>query len=233
MKSSKNTLNYKLIILGVSLGLTVSCAAAEFDWLAATTDPTSESENNLKLIKNAERGDPLSQFMLAVQYEYGRASLEKNDAKAFYWYQKAANQDLDKVTYKSSQIGAETGIRFSQDSLGSMYEEGRGVRQNYATAAKWYQKAADYGLPSAQFKLGLMYEEGRGVRQNYATAANLYSEAAKKPHSAAKNNLGRLYEKGLGVRQNKTKAKELYGQACDDGQQVSCNNYRILNEQGY
>ena len=233
MKLSKKTLSYKIIILGISLGLTVSSAAAEFDLLTATTEPVSQAEINLKLKKNAESGDPFAQFMLAVQYEYGRSSLEKSDTKAFYWYQKAANHKLDNVTDKSNQLAAEAGIRLSQDSLGSMYEEGRGVRQNYSTAAKWYQKAADSGLASAQFKLGLMYEEGRGVRQNYSTAANFYIEAAKKSHSSAKNNLGRLYEKGLGVRQNKSKAKELYGQSCDDGEQISCNNYRILNEQGY
>ena len=232
MKLSKKTFSYKIIALGVSLGLTVSSAAAESDLLTAT-ESTSQAESNLNLRKNAESGDPFAQFMLAAQYEYGRSSLEKSDTKAFYWYQKAANHKLDNVTGKSNHVGAETGIILSQDSLGSMYEEGRGVRQNYSTAAKWYQKAADSGLASAQFKLGLMYEEGRGVRQNYSTAANFYSEAAKKLHSSAKNNLGRLYEKGLGVRQNRSKAKELYGQSCDDGVQISCNNYRILNEQGY
>jgi uncharacterized protein len=35
-----------------------------------------------------------------------------------------------------------------QVNLGSMHEQIRGVRQDYAEALKWYRKAADQGEPS-------------------------------------------------------------------------------------
>ena len=54
----------------------------------------------------------------------------------------------------------------AQDSLGAMYEKGQGVRQDYATAVKWYRKAADQGYPKAQYDLGFMYANGRSVRRD-------------------------------------------------------------------
>ena len=59
-----------------------------------------------------------------------------------------------------------------------MYDKGRGVRQDYATACEWYRKAADQGCPAAQYNLGVMYDRGRGVRQDHATACEWYRKAA-------------------------------------------------------
>ena len=71
------------------------------------------------------------------------------------WYRKAAEQ----------------GDAFAQHNLGFMYENGRGVAQDYAEAMRWYRKAAGQGDADAQFNLGVMYQEGRGVKQDYVQAA--------------------------------------------------------------
>ena len=42
-------------------------------------------------------------------------------------------------------------------NLGFMYDNGRGVTQDYAEALKWYRLAAELGLADAQTWLGLMY----------------------------------------------------------------------------
>jgi len=47
-----------------------------------------------------------------------------------------------------------------------MYFNGKGVRQNYSVAAKWFTQAANQGDADAQYKLGWMYDYGRGVDQN-------------------------------------------------------------------
>ena len=52
---------------------------------------------------------------------------------------------------------AEQGIADAQFNLGVMYDEGRGVTQDYNEAVKWYRKSAEQGLRDAQFNLGLMY----------------------------------------------------------------------------
>ena len=46
-----------------------------------------------------------------------------------------------------------------------MYSKGRGVKQNYKTALKWYRKAADQGNATAQYNLGVIHK-GQGVKQN-------------------------------------------------------------------
>ena len=58
-----------------------------------------------------------------------------------------------------------------------MYDEGRGVRQDYAKAVQWYRKAAGQGNAVAQYNLGLMYEEGQGVSKNRKVAKEWYKKA--------------------------------------------------------
>ena len=49
------------------------------------------------------------------------------------------------------------GFAEAQFSLGVMYDEGQGVRQDYYKAVEWYTKAAKQGYADAQFNLALMY----------------------------------------------------------------------------
>jgi TPR repeat protein len=68
--------------------------------------------------------------------------------------------------------------------LGSTYEKGRGVPQDYAQAAAWYRKAADTGDADAQFSVALMYEKGEGVPQDYAQAHLWYNLSASRAPEA-------------------------------------------------
>ena len=61
-----------------------------------------------------------------------------------------------------------------------MYAEGRGVRQDYAEALKWYQKSAGKGFTMAETAIGLMYMEGRGVRQDLKEARKWLERASGK-----------------------------------------------------
>ena len=58
----------------------------------------------------------------------------------------------------------------AQSYLGYMYSTGRGVPQNYITAAYWYFRAANQGETTAQYQLGLLYDKGDGVQQDYIKA---------------------------------------------------------------
>jgi TPR repeat protein len=51
----------------------------------------------------------------------------------------------------------------AQNYLGSLYYEGRGVRQDNREAARWFKRSAKQGLASACNNLGLCYEAGAGV----------------------------------------------------------------------
>ena len=98
----------------------------------------------------------------------------------------------------------------AQTDLGSMYYLGEGVRQDYAKAVEWFEKAANQGNSSAQSNLGLMYYQGLGVSQDYAKAVDLYKKSANQGVAAAQVNLGVMYENGRGVRQDYAKAIDLY-----------------------
>jgi TPR repeat protein len=58
---------------------------------------------------------------------------------------------------------AEQGNASAQTNLGMMYEDGRGIPQDYTEAARWYRKAADQGWPTGQGFLGALYTFGTGV----------------------------------------------------------------------
>jgi len=65
---------------------------------------------------------------------------------------------------------AQQGDAGVQLMLGTMYEEARGVAQDYREAARWYRLAADQGNQFAQVNLGNLYVEGQGVPQDFVQA---------------------------------------------------------------
>ena len=113
---------------------------------------------------------------------------------------------------ESVRRAAEQGDARAQFNLGEMYDQGRGVKQDYAEAAKWYARAANQGNAEAQFSLGWMYVVGRGVARDEAEAVRWYRQAAEQGHTAAQVNLGMMYAEGRGVAQNDTEALRWYEQ---------------------
>jgi TPR repeat protein len=105
---------------------------------------------------------------------------------------------------------ADQGNASAQYNLGTMYEAGQGVPQDYAEAVKWYRKAAEQGDAHAQNNLGTMYEAGQGVPQDYGEAAKWYRKAADQGAARAQYNLGVLYDKGQGVLQDYVEAHKWY-----------------------
>jgi len=69
-----------------------------------------------------------------------------------------------------------------------MYDNGKGVPQDYKTAVKWYRLAAEQGDTLAQYNLGLMYGNGQGVIQDYIRAHMWWNIAAKSGHKNASKN---------------------------------------------
>jgi hypothetical protein len=91
-----------------------------------------------------------------------------------------------------------------------MYDNGRGVPQDYAQAVAWYRKAAEQGDADAQNNLGLRYDKGQGVPQDYAQAVAWFRKAAEQGNALAQNNLGAMYVGGQGVPRLKVVAYALY-----------------------
>ena len=83
------------------------------------------------------------------------------------------------TTLKEWQKAADQGDASAQCNLGTMYENGTGVLQDYKQAVKWYQKAADQGDAGAQFNLGEMYRTGKGVLKDIIKAEYWIKKAAE------------------------------------------------------
>lgn len=129
----------------------------------------------------------------------------------------------------SLEKAAAQGDAAAQFNLGVLYDQGRGVRQDYQKAREWWEKAAAQGHAMAQVKLGFLYYYGQGVRQDYQKAREWFEKAAAQGEATAQVGLGLLYENGHGVRQDLATAKEWYGIACNNGDQTGCDGYRRLN----
>jgi TPR repeat protein len=98
------------------------------------------------------------------------------------------------------------GSASAQFNLGAMYDNGDGVPESDAEAAKWYYLAAAQGHVTAQFNLGVMYANGEGVTEDTAEAATWYRKAADQGDYRAQYNLGALYANGEGVPQSNSES---------------------------
>lgn len=114
------------------------------------------------MMKQAEQGNALSQYMLGVAYGIGEG-VPKDDVKAAYWMEKSANQDVAEA----------------QTLMGTYYAKGQGVLKDYAKAAQWFKKAADNGDDGGKALLGVFYLEGRGVTRDKQAGCMLLREAMK------------------------------------------------------
>ena len=76
-------------------------------------------------------------------------------------YKKKQNKMIKKDKYTINM--AKRGYANAQYNLGYMYSYGKGVKQNYSEAVKWYRLAAEQGNAKTQSNLNYMYEHGEGV----------------------------------------------------------------------
>src|SRR4030067_730070 len=83
------------------------------------------------------------------------------------------------TAYRLIKPLAEQGLPEAQLNLGLLYDNGQGVPQDHAEAAKWYRKAAEQGNAKGQYELGTMHYTGLGGPKDNAKAGTCYSKAAR------------------------------------------------------
>ena len=111
----------------------------------------------------ARAGDAMAQAQYAQMLMTGQG-VEKNEAKAFEWYQKAAL----------------AGNADAQVNMGVFCQTGRfGLKKDFAKAAEWYLKASEQGNAYAQFYLARLYENGNGVERDMKKAVELLGQASR------------------------------------------------------
>nr|XP_028578096.1 protein sel-1 homolog 2 isoform X4 [Podarcis muralis] len=172
----------------------------------------------------AERGDTQIQVYLGQLHLFGRKGLERDHAKAFYYFLKAAN------------AGNSHGMAF--------------LGKNHSEAFKYFHKAAEKGYAQAQFQLGLMYHNGSGVKRDYKLAFQYFYLASQNGQPLAVYHLAEMYATGMGAFRSCQNAVKLYRTVCELGRwsdkfltahfayqtgnvESSLVQYALLAEMGY
>jgi hypothetical protein len=138
----------------------------------------------------ADQGHSYGQVRLGICH-YGGHGVERNMTRAQELFANSARAGnafgqcwkgiadpagLDaKVAYY--RLSAEQGNCAGQRCLADCLENGRGVNQNLAEAAKYYRLAAEQGHGSAQADYARMLENGSGVTRDYLHAGHYYLRA--------------------------------------------------------
>jgi len=130
------------------------------------------------------------------------------------------------------RTAAAKGNASAEYEIGERYAEGRGVAQNLAEAAEWFERAAKHGLAPAQFRLGGLYEKGLGVQKNLETARRLYSAAGEAGNAKALHNLAVLYAEGIDGKPDYLTAAKWFRKAADYGVTDSQYNLAVLYARG-
>lgn len=107
--------------------------------------------------------------IMGDNYFNGDNGYEVDYYEAFKWYKKAAD----------------AGNKYSQNSLGICYKEGKGTYQSDYEAASWFEKAYRNGNPDGAYNLANCYSNGEGRTKDRKRALDLYVEAAKMGHPNA------------------------------------------------
>lgn len=170
----------------------------------------------------AELGDSDCMALLGAMYTDGLGN-EKDDAKALYWYEKAAEHGRVKSMVQAAdcyrkgigteidqnaalrwyECAAQNGDRAGQFYLALCYEKGRGVEKDPTQAVEWYQKASDQGNTTAMSNLGWMYADGNGVPKDEEHAVRLFRQAMDKGSIRGKYSIGRCMVEGIGMEVDK------------------------------
>jgi len=110
-----------------------------------------------------------------------------DEAKALYTDSKF------KEAYQVAAPLANEGMSDAQAMLGTMFENGRGVKKNAQTAAEWYLAAAKQKHVGAMFSLAMIFLDGRYGQVRDKEGKAWLEKAADGGHVPAMHNLALLF----------------------------------------
>lgn len=132
----------------------------------------------------------------------------------------------------SLRLAAAKGDPSAQFEIAARLAEGKGVKQDFAQAALWYQRSAAQGLATAQYRLAALYERGLGVKADPARARVWYLRAAEQGSVKAMHNLAVLSASRDHGSTDYPTAVQWFGEAAERGLSDSQYNLGVLYESG-
>jgi tetratricopeptide (TPR) repeat protein len=159
---------------------------------------TQEDQEDLEQIEEfIEDGDYDAMYQWACEH-HDRDDVRQIMAKVVQCYEECIRQNMTAAAL----------------NLGTLYYEGRYVRQDYQKAFELYRIAADAGEPKAISNLGFCYYYGRHQEVDYEKAYEYFLKGALLFDDAAcLYKLGDMYIQGYHVEKNERYAYQLYERA--------------------
>lgn len=163
------------------------------------------------LLSLAETGDPIAQYHVASNYDFGLIVMdtqivEENQSMAFKWYNKA---------YKNGNNDAI--IR-----LADFLSEGIHCKQNIALAIELYQKEIDNGVGLAANNLAIVYRD----LQEYKKAFESY-KIAQDLDKISSLQLALCYHFGIGTEKDVKRSFEIFNDIANETSEHINNQYEI------
>jgi len=172
-----------------------------------------------------------------LNYQGGRG-LEPNHAKAYEYFQKAAETGNPNAQGYLGKMYAEgvgnveqsitTALKYfhlaveqknpiGQAGLATMFMYGKGVEKDMFKAFHYFKLSADQGWAEGQLQLGYMHFKGWGTKRDYKQAVQLFNLAAQNGHILALYYLAKMHTVGIGVTRSCKTAVELFKNVCERG----------------
>ena len=132
------------------------------------------------------------------------------------------------TAFREWSAAAAAGDASAMSAMGTLYDTGNGVPQNFATALAWYIRAAEAGSVRAMFNVGAMFDNGRGTPVDRREAVRWYTRAANQGHGRAAFALGLIYRSGDGVPRDRAAAVRFFRIALAAGIEAARTNLASL-----
>lgn len=133
------------------------------------------------------------------------------------------------AAYREWSQTAGNGDASAMAALGTLYDTGHGVPQDFTQALRWYLQAAKAGNVRGMFNTGAMYDNGRGTPADRIEALRWYASAAERGHGRAAFNAGLIYRDGDGVPRDRAAAIRYFRIAAQNGVQAGRTNLVALH----
>lgn len=159
---------------------------------------------------SAEKGDIDAMYRMAARLKNGDG-VDKDEAKAFEYFQKAFDGGLKQAAF----------------DLGQCYKEGIGTKMDLTKAVEMFKIGVKNGDVQSMLQLGLCHFYGIGVPRNEIEACKLFKQASDEKYQFgdAESMYGTCLEEGKGCKADMQKALEMYRRACDHGSPQGMFNY--------
>lgn len=192
------------------------------------------------LAEEAKLGNPVAAYNLGKIYENGGDGVPQDYGQAVAWYTLAANVGTLPTQFDGKALGPDAADLifasqlYAQYNLGRLYETGKGVPQDVATAVQWYQRAAQQDLDVAQQHLVRIFRQGEGaVAPSPVESTKWLERLAQGGNVPAMADLGTAYLQGIGVEKNAKIAHDWYLRGAARGSGEALYNLGLLYQSGY